>query len=143
MDTANDVREEGPLVSLTVRRAESIDHRAVLAVRFPQLFAEAEGNRRREQKGSAHRCTSQKGSVSVWLMSPLGEQACESAEHEDVRTLWVSLDEHGERWKEWKQVCLENQSHSFGDGWSEYHEVPNCTFDLFWNWGRNGSDPMI
>ena len=62
-----------------------------------------------------------------------GEQACESAENEDVRTFWVSLDEHGQRWEEWKQVCLEIQSHSFGDGWSEYHEGPNCTFDLFRN----------
>ena len=73
----------------------------------------------------------------------VGWQACESAEHEDVRTLWVSLDEHGQRWKEWKQVCREIQSHSFGDGWSECHEGSNCTFDLFRNWGRNGSDPMI
>ena len=60
-----------------------------------------------------------------------------------MRTLWVSLDEHGQRWKEWKQVCREIQSHSFCDGWSEYHERPNCTLDLFRNWKRNGSDPMI
>ena len=73
----------------------------------------------------------------------VGEQAGESAEHEDVRTLWVSLDEHGHRWKEWKQVCREIQSHSFGDGWSESHEGPNCTLDLFRNWKRNGSDPVI
>ena len=69
----------------------------------------------------------------------VGEQACESAEHEDVRTLFVSLDEHGQRWKEWKQVWREIQPHSSGDGWSEYHEGPNCTFDLFWNGGRKGS----
>ena len=33
-----------------------------------------------------------------------GRQAGPSPE-EDVRTLWVTVDEHGQRWKEWKQVC--------------------------------------
>ena len=69
------------------------------------------------------------------------KQAGEFVE-EDVRTLWVSVDEHGQRWKAWKQVCREIQSHSVDDGWSEYHEGPNCTLDVFLNWGRNGSDPM-
>ena len=54
----------------------------------------------------------------------------------------MSLDEHGQRWKEWKQDCRVIQSHSSGDSWSEY-EGPNCSFDLFRNWGRNGSDPTI
>ena len=72
----------------------------------------------------------------------VGEQARESAEHEDVRTLWVSLDGHGQRWKEWKQVCRGIQSHSTTAGMSSTRG-PNCTLDLFRNWERHGSDPMI
>ena len=41
-----------------------------------------------------------------------------------------------------KQVCREIQSHTFDDGWSENHEGPNCTLEMFRNWGRNGSDPL-
>ena len=70
-----------------------------------------------------------------------GEQA-EPTLEEDVRTLRVTVDDHGPRWKEWKQVCREIQSHTFDDGWSGYHEGPNCTLEMFRNWGRNGSDPM-
>ena len=62
-----------------------------------------------------------------------GEQTLPSPE-ENVRTLWDSVDEHGQRRKEWKQVCR--------DGWSEYHEGPNCTLEMFRNWVRNRSDPM-
>ena len=72
-----------------------------------------------------------------------GEQACESAEHEDVWTFWVSFDEHEQRWKECKQVYRENQSHAFGDGWNECHEGPHYTLDLFRSWEHNGLDPMI
>ena len=57
-----------------------------------------------------------------------GEQTGSSPE-EDARTLWVAVDEHGQRWKEWKQVCREIQSHTFDNGWSEYHEGPNCTLE--------------
>ena len=64
-----------------------------------------------------------------------------SSPEEDVRTLWVAVDEHGQRRKEWKQVCRGIQSHTFDDGWSEYHEGPNCTLEMFRNWGRNGADP--
>ena len=37
----------------------------------------------------------------------VGGQACDSTEHEDTRTLWVSLDERGQRWKEWLWRRLE------------------------------------
>ena len=49
------------------------------------------------------------------------EQPSESAEQEDLWTLWVSLDEHEQRWKEWKQVHREARSHSLDDGWNECH----------------------
>ena len=44
-----------------------------------------------------------------------GEQT-EPSPEEDVRTLWVTVDEHGQQWKEWKQVCREIQSRTFDDG---------------------------
>ena len=121
----------------------SRQHRAVFAVRFHQLFAKAEGSDDVSPKQLHTADEPPKGlRERLAVDATAGEQVGESAE-EDVRTLGVSVDERGQRWKEWKQVCREIQSHSFDDGWSEYHEGPNCTLDMFGKWGRNGSDPVI
>ena len=42
---------------------------------------------------------------------------------------------------EMAQICRENQSYSF-DGWSKYHEGPNCTLEMLRDSRRHGSEPM-
>ena len=79
-----------------------------------------------------------KGSVSVWLKTPSLVRKRAS-----LPSMSRLANMSSERWKEWKQVCLETQSHPFGDGWNECHEGPYCTLDLFRSWGRNGMEPMI
>ena len=64
-------------------------------------------------------------------------------EGEDCRTLWIVYDDHKARFKQWREVCCEIKTYSFGDGWSSYHDGPSCCQELFKNWGRNNSDPML
>ena len=79
--------------------------------------------------------------ASVWLLKLLLASKWASLKR-DVRTLWVSVDEHGQRGRSGNKSVVKFSPHSFDDGWSEYHEGPNCTLDRFRNWGRNGLDPM-
>ena len=88
------------------RQAASVEHRAVFAVRFHQLFATAD---------VFHTQLHTTDEPLKGLCERLAVEAT------DARTLWVSVDEHGQRRKEWKQVCREIQFHSFDDRGTELH----------------------
>ena len=61
---------------------------------------------------------------------------------EDVRTLRVTCDEQGDRYKDWRTFCREIYFSNFNDGYEKHREVPNCSLDLFRNWSRYNFDPM-
>ncbi len=61
---------------------------------------------------------------------------------QDVRTLWVQFDDHGERFREWRSVCMDARAVAFSDGWEKYHEGPSSTLDLMKNFQRAEQDPM-
>ena len=62
---------------------------------------------------------------------------------DDIRTLWVQRDEHGERFKTWRVVIAECRQANFTGGWSRYHEGPPSTLSLFNNLVRQNEDTMV
>ena len=82
-----------------------------------------------------------RGCVSVWLLTPLRVSKRDpplKRTYELFRSLLTTMDCGGKNGK-----SAERSSPTpLTIGWSEYHEGPNCTLEMFRNWGRNGSDPM-
>ena len=59
---------------------------------------------------------------------------------EDVRTLWIDYDEHGERFKPWREVCKESYLPNLTDRESQ---GPITTLNLIKHWLKNGGDPRL
>ena len=75
------------------------------------------------------------------LREPAGEKAEKEEEEDDIRTLAVDYDEHGLRWKKWRDVVGEAKQLKFDD-WSRH--VPEGTpiaQDMLINFERIGGDP--
>lgn len=60
--------------------------------------------------------------------------------HGDVRTLWVDFDEHGERFKRWRDVCRESFVPSFAEA---PLEGPVTGLHLLKHTERHGGDPRL
>ena len=76
-------------------------------------------------------------SVDVKPLTTPGAVAFESAEHEEVcGPFWMSLDNMG------SASAVKSNSIPLATAGART-TGPNCTFDFFWNWGRNGSDSVI
>ena len=61
---------------------------------------------------------------------------------EDVRTLAVQWDEHGERYKPWREMCQEMSRHDFPDWADMFDSAPPCVLPLFKSFYKYGSDPV-
>ena len=61
---------------------------------------------------------------------------------EDVRTLEVTWDEHGERYKPWRDVVGQCTRHEFGDWGERFDAAPPATLGLAKNFLRFGGDPI-
>lgn len=61
-------------------------------------------------------------------------------EHGDVRTLYVDTDEHGERFKRWRDVCSESFTPTFD---SKPLEGPCTALHLIKHTERQGGDPRL
>ena len=61
---------------------------------------------------------------------------------EDARIMWVEVDEHGERHRNWKSVCQETSTHHFPD-WEKRHEGPHASLDLMKGFERTGGDSRL
>ena len=59
---------------------------------------------------------------------------------EEVRTLWVDFDPRGERFKEWRQVCLESRTERWGDG---HIEGPASLLHWMNQTARSGQNPKL
>jgi hypothetical protein len=64
--------------------------------------------------------------------SPSGKDKPPSGE-DDVRTLSVEWDEHGERFKPWRTACREMSRHEFSDWGELFQQAPSCVLALFKN----------
>ena len=72
--------------------------------------------------------------VRVDLKSLEREEALPaSSPPEDVRTLAVRWDEHGGRYKPWREVCQEMSRHDFQDWADMFDSAPPCVLPLFKN----------
>ncbi|CAK8988362.1 unnamed protein product, partial [Durusdinium trenchii] len=58
----------------------------------------------------------------------------------DVRTLWVDFDEHGDRYKRWRDVCKESYTPSFDQ---TPLEGPTTGLHLIKHAERHGGDPRL
>lgn len=58
----------------------------------------------------------------------------------DVRTLWIDYDEHGERYKRWRDVCKESHSPTLGD---KPLEGPATALHTMKHMERHGGDPRM
>ena len=72
--------------------------------------------------------------------SPAGKDKLASGE-DDVRTLSVEWDEHGERFKPWRTVCREMSRHECSDLCELFEQPPASVLALFKNFERFGGDP--
>ena len=59
-----------------------------------------------------------------------------------MRTLAVSWDEHGERYKAWREVVAESSRHEFGDWADRFDAAPPATLGLMKSFLRHGGDPL-
>lgn len=62
------------------------------------------------------------------------------SDHGDVRTLWVDYDDHGERFKRWRDVCAESFAPAFE---SKPLEGPCTALHLIKHCERQGGDPRL
>lgn len=62
------------------------------------------------------------------------------SDHGDVRTLWVDYDDHGERFKRWRDVCAESFSPAFE---SKPLDGPCTALHLIKHCERHGGDPRL
>ena len=69
------------------------------------------------------------------------EKGAATAADEDVRTLSVTWDEHGERYKPWRDACREMSRHEFPDWGEKFDQAPPSVLALFKNFDRFGGDP--
>ena len=58
----------------------------------------------------------------------------------DVRTLWIDYDEHGERYKRWRDVCCESHSPTLSD---KPLDGPITGLHLINHVERHGGDPRL
>lgn len=58
----------------------------------------------------------------------------------DVRTLWIDYDEHGERYKRWRDVCRESHSPNLAD---KPLDGPITGLHLIKHVERHGGDPRL
>ena len=58
----------------------------------------------------------------------------------DARTLWVTWDEHGTRYKPWREVCQDMSRTEFSD-WVDLFETPPVTLEIWRSFERIGGDP--
>ena len=58
----------------------------------------------------------------------------------DVRALWVDFDEHGERYKRWRDVCKESHCPTLGD---KPLEGPTTALHAMKHMERHGGDPRL
>eukprot|EP00435_Cladocopium_sp_Y103_P068723 s90_g32.t1 len=63
-----------------------------------------------------------------------------NGEHGDVRTLWVDFDEHGERFKRWRDVCAESFAPAFE---TKPLDGPCTALHLIKHCERQGGDPRL
>ena len=74
--------------------------------------------------------------------SPAGKGKLPSGE-DDVRTLSVEWDEHGERFKPWRTACREMSRHEFSDWGELFEQAPASVLALFKNFERFGGIPFV
>ena len=60
--------------------------------------------------------------------------------HGDVRTLWVDFDEHGERFKRWRDVCRESFTPTYD---AKPLEGPATALHIIKHMERHGGDPRL
>ena len=61
-------------------------------------------------------------------------------EDKEVRTLWVDFDEHGDRYKRWRDVCKESYTPAFE---AKPLEGPSTGLHLIKHAERHGGDPRL
>lgn len=71
---------------------------------------------------------------------PAAEKDEAAAEDSEVRTLWVDFDEHGERFKRWRDVVKESYTPAFED---KPLEGPATALHLIKHAERHGGDPRL
>ena len=77
-------------------------------------------------------------SSSTPTVPPPAEKTAQ--EDSEVRTLWVDFDEHGERYKRWRDVVKESYTPSFEE---KPLEGPSTTLHLIKHAERHGGDPRL
>ncbi len=68
-----------------------------------------------------------------------GAKSSQEEDDKEVRTLWVDYDEHGERFKRWRDVCCESYAPAFEE---KPLEGP-CTAPHTIKHERHGGDPRL
>ena len=76
--------------------------------------------------------------VAVGKPSKPGEE--EPDDDKEVRTLWVDFDEHGDRFKRWRDVCQESFTPTFSE---TPLEGPSTALHLIKHTERQGGDPRL
>lgn len=69
-----------------------------------------------------------------------GEKKDAVEDEGDVRTLWIDYDEHGERYKRWRDVCRESHSPTLGD---KPLDGPVTALHAIKHMERHGGDPRM
>lgn len=69
-----------------------------------------------------------------------GAKAVQDEDDKEVRTLWVDYDEHGERFKRWRDVCCESYAPTFGE---KPLEGPCTALHTIKHTERHGGDPRL
>ena len=67
-------------------------------------------------------------------------KVAQDEEDKEVRTLWVDYDEHGERFKRWRDVCCESYAPTFGE---KPLEGPCTALHTIKHTERHGGDPRL
>ena len=75
--------------------------------------------------------------IFLWLELPPAD-----TKDDDVRTLAVTWDEHGERYKAWRDVVAESSRCEFGDWADRFDAAPPATLGLMKSFLRHGGDPV-
>ncbi len=77
------------------------------------------------------------------VLRSVGRKTGDATTPDDARTLWVICDDHGERFREWRSVVRSVRQANWADGWEKHHEGPPCCLELFKNWDKTGTPPLV
>ena len=94
---------------------------------------------RRRALFGAEAAGSREGILPGNMCSAREAEAADGGEKE-VRTLWVDFDEHGDRYKRWRDVCRESYTPAFDQ---RPLEAPSTGLRLIKHAERHGGDPRL